>query len=89
MMMGGGGALPDEPMLDTSYRSAPQLPSTSAQLLLSPPPLGMAIAAGPHMTTDPHRTSTEAAVDPETSLHTLTESLDEDAISFITSMKYS
>jgi HMG (high mobility group) box len=89
MMLGGSGGLPDEPMLDTSYRSAPQLHSASS-LLLSSPPLDMAIAAGPHMTTDPHRTTTEAAaVDPETSLHTLTESLDEDAISFITSMKYS
>jgi hypothetical protein len=74
MILGGGG--PDEPMLDTSYRSAPQLSSASTLL---PSPLGMAVAP----------TTEAAAVDPETSLHTLTESLDEDAISFITSMKYS
>jgi HMG (high mobility group) box len=95
---GGGGAMMilggDEPMLDASYRSAPQLLSSSASsaLPLQPPLLGMAIAAGPpHATTTADRaTTTEAAaVDPETSLHTLTESLDEDAISFITSMKYS
>lgn len=77
LMSGGGEEVPDR---STLVQALTQSDPTGSRRR---PPL-----ANPDLV-DPAATPNEESFIVETSLHSLTESLDEDAISFITSMKYS